>query len=290
MKTTLLTMGMIIGAGAGVQADIITNTLNAPGDLTTSMHTPYTGTPVSQSLTGGLGGSGALDFRSGNGNQAWFSNASYAPLKQGQTLSTSLYFQYFGGQTTSIKLGFATDPNASVNGYAMPNSGSWAYFGVISRGESSGIAEGELYGSSHGYLDPAAEYNPYGSFTLGNWYQMSFGMMLMNEATSEFQFSYALKNSDVNGTLGGIVYSGMFDNQFSGGLDTTLYTYIGMENPTATGAYTYIDNISMTSEGIISSVVPEPSAAMLIVFGVLAMVGRRRTRSVSPTTSVGATK
>jgi hypothetical protein len=255
MKTRWVAM-LVAGFCASAQADQVTYDLNTAGDLTDAFHTPYTGTTVSQSTTGGLDGSGSVNFKSGSGNQAWFSNAAYSPLAAGGSLSDSLYFQYSGSaSTTSIKLGFATDPNSAVNGYAMPSSGSYAYFGVF----WTGSLNSEVY-SSAGYITSSPGTS--GSLVAGNWYQMEFGMELVDSTTSTFEFSWALKNSDSSGGLGTTLFSGTQQKVFAA-LNTTLYAYIGMENPTSTASYSAIDNISLTS----TAQVPEPASAMMLVFG-----------------------
>ncbi|MDD3276162.1 MAG: hypothetical protein PHP93_03815 [Kiritimatiellales bacterium] len=269
MKSRWIITALMAGVCAFVQAGDVLYDLNTPGELTNAFHTPYTGTAVSQSTTGGLNNSGSLNFRSGDGNQAWFSNAAYAPLAENESLNESLYFQYYGVGTSSIKLGFATDPNADVNEYAMPTSGAWAYFGAWSLGGGIDI-NSELY-SDQGYLGYTDA--PSGSFINGNWYQMLFGVKLLNADTSEFEFYWELNNSDSAGVLGSTILSGTANVIYSE-LNTTLYSYIGLENPTPTASHVVIDNISLTSTGTIA--VPEPASALMVGFGGLLVVGYRR--------------
>lgn len=271
MNKKLMSLTMLGLLAVAARADNVLYTLDTAGELTNAFHTPYTGTAVSQQATGGLNNSGSLDFRSGSGNQAWFSRASYAPLAEGQSLNDSLYFQFSGINNTSIKLGFASDPNATVDGVAMPMSGSWAYFGAWVMGSSTNI-NSEVYGSD-GYID--APSTPSAGFVNGNWYQMQFDMKLVDSASSAFEFSWVLNNSDSAGVLGSTILAGTTTNAFAG-LNTTLHSYIGMENPTSSGAYTAIDNISLTSTGVIA--VPEPSSYALAATGALALLASRRFR------------
>lgn len=254
MKNIWVDLLLTAGLCASVQADEIVYDLNTAGDFTTAFHTPYTGTLVSESSTGGLNNSGSVNFSSGGGNQGWFSDASYSPLETDGVLSDSLYFQYTPSSVSSIKLGFAADPDAAVNQYAMPISGSWAYFGIFGSADSVGS---EVY-SNDGYVGSTDIY----TLIAGNWYQMQFGMRLLDASSSKFEFSWSLTDSTRDGVLGTVLMAGKSEKEFTD-LNTTLYAYIGMENPTASASYSAIDNISLTS----TASVPEPASAVLMFFG-----------------------
>jgi hypothetical protein len=274
-RLVLLGIVAMCCAKTEVYAAVVLYDMNTAGQLDAAFDTPYSGTPVSQQVNGGLDNSGSINMRSGDGNQAWFSDAYYSTLNQGQELSVSLYFKFDGNATTSVKLGFATDPNASVNTFAMPTSGSWGYFSVWTVGGNAGI-NSELWSSKGSIGSPGAAS---GSFVDGNWYYSKLALTLVDAGTSNFEFEWLFANSDSSGNLGSTLISGTSQNVFPE-LNTQLYTYMGLENPTASSSYTALDNIELTSDGQIyppdSGSVPEPSGLVLLALGAAGILALRQ--------------
>lgn len=258
----------VVGLCASAQAAVVTYELNTPGEMAGAFHTPYTGTVVTQSATGGLGGSGALNFRSGNGSQAWYSNASYAPLAVGDILSVSLYFQIAKNSTSSIKLGFASDPLSAVGGTAVPNSGSWAYLGAWTN-SAVGNLDYEVQESSNTMPGQATSSQ---NFVDWNWYKQELTMT--KTAASTFTLAWAVYNSASDGTVSTPIISPASGTFVNAAVDTTMYAFIGLENPTPSASHVYIDRISMTSTGAIA--VPEPTSLGLLGLGAAALLRRRR--------------
>ena len=257
-----------VGFCASAQEGMVTYDLNSPSQLTGNFHTPYTGSQVSQSTTGGLNNSGALNFRSGGGNQAWYSNGSYAPLAVGDTLNASLYFKITANNTSSIKLGFASDPQSAVDAIAMPTTGSWVYFGAWTN-FNEGNLDHEVY-TNNGEVN--SDNTGTVKFTNGNWYEQQISMT--KTAAGAFTLSWNVFNSDSAGNLGSSIISGS-KAITAPGLDTTLYTYIGLENPTSSASHQFVDNITMTSD---AAVVPEPALIGILSSASFGLLVRRRAK------------
>lgn len=248
-----------------------------PDGFFANFRTNYTGTPIGTSSTGGLNNSSAVHVAAGGGTQAWFSDAYFEPLAVGQSLSLSTFFQFQTNSINSgIKLGFSTDPNATANLVAMPNTGNWAYFGWFRT--SGGSAGAEVYGKigqSPEYLATAGSYN--GNFVNGNWYQQSFS--LEKTAAGVFSISWAVNNSSDQGVLGSALISGTAHNVSLPTLDgTNLYIYLGLEGASATGAVKYIDGLTMESDAPV--VIPELSSPGLLLLCGLGVLLTRRIRRI----------
>ena len=264
----------IATANNGLQAtdNTVTYDLNSDGGSAafTNDFTYRSGTTnVGVSTTGGLSNSGKLDTKSGSGNQLLVTKASYSPLTVGQTLSASLCFKFSPTSTTasSIKLGFvnSSTPTANNNGY--PDSSScFAYYAVIARQPS--YIWPETYGResstvANNIYDYGSDYTI--SLTSGSWYTMTIS--LTKTAASTFTLTFNLYSCDSDGTIGSLLDGQTVTNYVNASLDTTLYAFIGLENPGSTNGFDGIDNITMTSQSSILGssipVVPEPSAYAL---------------------------
>lgn len=123
--------------------------------------------------------------------------------------------------------------------------------------------------SNQGYL---AFPDPY-SLVDGLWYRQSFTMT--KTAADTFVFGYSLDQLDNDGLFFANLVSGASSPEWFPGLDTTLYPYIGMEQPVGTGMYSAIDNIELAGDGGLT-LVPEPSTALLLALGGLGLLRRRR--------------
>ena len=229
---------------------------------------------VSWQAAGGLDDSGSIDLRSGTVTQGWFSDifVSGMSLQADDVVEASVYFQFdaSGTTTSSIKFGFASNPNAAVNGAGIPQGGSWVYSGAISRSSSPLNIEMETYSSGFDYDDSLI-----GTFADDQWYLLSVRLTAIDPNADLMDFGYMLYETDAGGnitsTVGGSTYS-LSINVGNGLYNGDIHTFVSFENPVATSVFPAMDNLSVPSQ------IPEPSGAMLLAIagGLAAWQARRR--------------
>ncbi len=285
-KFTSLMLAVSAFALSNLQASTtkVVYDFSSASSFTNDYYTNYTGAPVSWTSTGGLNNGGALDLKTGDGNQAWFSKSTYEPLTIGQALQISVYFKYnsAGSGPNSIKLGLTNNSNSLADFVAMPTNGNWIYFGNWSYG--GGDVGSEIYSDK----GPAGNVTDNGNvgFQNGQWYQTA--VTFTKVAVGTFNVSCALNTSDSQGNLTSTMLFGSTPNIYMPELDTNLYAYIGFENPDPSTTMPLVSNIEMKSDGTISGAtpevqnsdpiveqVPEPSTAALLL-GVGGLLGLRR--------------
>lgn len=238
-------------------------------------YTTYTGTEVPQQTTGGLNGSGSLDYDGGGGTQAWFSTAKYTDIDEGDSVTASAYFYMDPSgatQVSSVKMGFTDDPNSTAANNAAPNSGNWVYFGNWSYHNQTSVNT-ELQ-SSKGNVERTSSLS---SQNAASWYLQS--ITLEKASATAYHVSWSLDPVDSSGTVqsGGI--SGTSTGFEFSALGSELYFYIGLENASSGAKYEAVDNLTMSGVGvtIVGSSVPEPSTyAALAGLAALGLVLYRR--------------
>jgi hypothetical protein len=277
MKYSSIPTTLFALAGAASASTVVYD-FSSSSAWTSDFRTNYEGSPIAWQSDSGLNGSGSLNVQSGDGTQAWFSQSYFNTIDLNQTLELGLYFKYAGGEAVGgIKLGFATDADATANFYGMPDSGNWGYFGWFSFGPESYLPLGNEVYSSQGYMGSGGTVAD--PLSVDSWYYQSFSMTKVAEGT--FDISYGIQNSSSTGVLGSYVLQGADSGIYRPDLDTNLYVYIGLEGADSYGQTVAIDNITMSSDSQVSnssapSVVPEPSAVLLGLISGLSLIRRRR--------------
>ncbi|QBG47187.1 PEP-CTERM sorting domain-containing protein [Verrucomicrobia bacterium S94] len=261
MKTTV-TFTFLLFFCTTSFSEIFTLDLNSPNQFTDNFQTSYTGTPVSQQSDGGLGGSGSIDFTSGDGTQGWYTKFSFDPIDVGGSLSLSYAFQYHDNDeklssVSGVKIGFCTDPTSPSNQYGMPSSGLLGDLGMWSWGNA--ILSSDSSGMISGGLGNAISMTDYG------WYEIGLALSRTADTTYDITYSFWSLNDDgEKDTQLGFNSGTPYD---SSKFNTTLYAFLALENPTATATFNALDNITLSSTGTINDLaIPEPSSLTLAGF------------------------
>jgi len=224
-----------------------------------------------------------FNTRSGSGSQLWVTNAAYSALSVGQSLSVSLYFEFSGTSSiSSLKLGFTDSATPTAKSNAYPNSGAFAYFSEIANMGDTASVVPECYGSNGTTSANVISLDQSDAATISSdsWYYVSFSLTKTDDDT--FSVTCLLSNSTSSGVVGSTVATYSTTNYVNSGLDTTLYAFIGIENPGSTSDFLSIDNLTLTSDAAITgSSIPEPSSyALFAGAGALAIVFATRRRGM----------
>jgi hypothetical protein len=287
MKSSLLVSGVLLFAAANSSlhaGTAVTYDFNGgAGDpFLADFHRAGGTSDIPMSSSGGLGDGGMFNTRSGSGSQLWVTKAAYAPLSNNQTLSISAFFKFSATTaTSSIKIGYTDTATPTAKPNAYPLNGSMAYFSEIPNLSDSSLAIPECYGRNNtvggNYITTSM--SDAVSLTTGSWYKITFS--LTKTAAGTFDTTCALYNSSDTGVVGSAVKTFSATGYSNAGLDTTLYAFVGFENPGSTCDFYAIDNITLASDAAITgSSVPEPSAVAFCAGAgalALALAARRRT-------------
>ena len=270
MKFISLASGLMlfVAASGSLHAgtSVVYDFNGASGDpFLTDFHRAGGTSDITVASTGGLGNSGMFNSRSGSGSQLWVTKASYSPLSVGQSLSVSAFFKFSATTaTSSIKLGYTDTATPTAKPNAYPLDGSMAYFSEIPNLSDSSKSVPECYGrngSTGAYIMSLGQADAV-TLATGSWYAMTFS--LTKTAAGTFDVTGSLYNSSDTGVVGSAVKTYSTTGYSNAGLDTTLYAFIGFENPGSTCDFYAVDNLTLASDASIAgSSVPEPSTAAL---------------------------
>ncbi|MDZ8120226.1 hypothetical protein [Pontiella agarivorans] len=261
---TVITFSFLLFFCLSSFSEIFTLDLNSPNQFTDNFQTSYTGTPVSQQSDGGLGGSGSIDFTSGDGTQGWHTKFSFDPIDVGVSLSLSYAFQYHDNDagiksSSGVKIGFCTDPTSPSDQSGMPSSGLLGDLGMWSWGThlSDTLSSGSS-GMISGGLGNAISMTDYG------WYEIGLALSRTADTTYDITYSFWSLNDDGEKDTQLGFNTGAHD---SSKFNTTLYPFLALENPGAEATFNALDNITLSSTGTINDLaIPEPSSLTLAGF------------------------
>ncbi len=246
----------VLWSMATVQADTTINFDN--GDELTTLFafqnfiTPPRTSIVSQVLSGGVGGSGAVQILSGNASAAaTYKVTSYDFSQPGTTLYCSIFFKYQAPSQSwfPIQLGFLSGPNVLFDGNANA-------MGVAVSSEGAGNT---LF-MDYGRTSVGASIS--GGLAPGNWYRLSGAFV---NQSSGLSITASLDNFGSTGTtLVNHINTISRSMPPDGIILTDNSVWLAFEGNSTAGV-SLVDNLS---------VVPEPGVALLCLIGGALIVRR----------------
>lgn len=162
---------------------------NTAGNLA-EYFTPSDGGAFTESASGGLGGSRAVDISGDDG--LYTSTSSYAlPDTEGETLTVSAYFQYAGIESyDDVGIGFVASSSSDLEGSGWAVSPAEPGIGVTF--ESSYLEFYTDAGDESSFESP--------ELIEGQWYKMVFALVSTGVADT-YDMHTQIWNSDANGDL-----------------------------------------------------------------------------------------
>jgi hypothetical protein len=255
----------------------LANKFNIYMNSTVPATNPPSGSPYSQSLTGGVGGSGLVNIAAPatagitNDSTAIYKNTSFDFSLAGETITVSAYVNIIGPTETGnrlLHLGFANSPFSGLNGNA-----GLAFTGFrlnpTAIGSTVFSPQWQTKTAAGGTVNTAGGTNV--TLTLGDWYKLS--VSFANLGSGSMQASGFVQDFGVNGLTPGTSFN--FSPVILNSLDiaTNNAVYAAFRTFQADGAGG-LDNFAA------SEVLPEPGTMALggLGLGTLLMVRRRQGR------------
>lgn len=249
-----------LGLAATSGATVLSN-LNTSSQLTSDFNAGYSQSPWSHATSGGLGDSGCATVANDFGDVTMTSKTGYATQVGGTyTIGAYFYNVYNSGYGA---LGFSSLSNGNPISFGNPDNG----IGISVHG--GGGEHVSMIGSTNGQSATWGN----GDLASDAWFYAQ--TTLTFTAVDAYSLTTNIWNSDASGALGSLratdTVTGTLDSSYTlnASYMSTIYPYIG----TAGSRFTKVDNISTGSS---VSVVPEPSAILLLGASALGLGIRRR--------------
>ncbi|RYD42329.1 MAG: hypothetical protein EOP85_11365 [Verrucomicrobiaceae bacterium] len=262
-RSSVLPLSALLLATALSAHAAVTVTFDNPGDLT-NQFTNTSSTPVAQSSTGGLGGSGSIDLTSIAGGDAQY--LTFKTPFAGNTEGWSVSVFGYSGTTPAAPvtyMGISTAPLVNFEGSPSTDGSTIAPFIAFSSGDGD---NGSISSMSHlggpGLADShTVEMST--NLAAGTWYRHDLAVSYLG--LNEYSVTSSIYGVDASGN-NPILLATTGPQQYTNAIlaaDPEVYFFLGVYNGGSLDDFTV-------------NVIPEASSSLALALGGLALATRRR--------------
>lgn len=215
-------------------------------------------------INGGISGSSAIapdaEFSAGT----LVTRASLQGGASNPLFSASVYFRFSSPTSDAggymLTLGLANSPTFDISASNKNDN----ELGISKQAFSSDYTAFVL-----SYTNGSGGGNGSGvTFQNGGWYRLSLNAA-WDSSTSRYDIQYQVNQSDSSGAIGSVLFSQVPAGAFGINPLDSIYAFISASGPSGAMGVAVVDNFFYTP-------VPEPSAASLLILGMLSMIARRQ--------------
>jgi hypothetical protein len=276
MKTTTVAALLLASAALELQAQSFSENFNTPGSLANNFNvylnsTTPLGSPYAEAVSGGVGNSGSVSILPGGATVTQDAtliqkNTIFNFSQVGVTLRLSTMLnvssQTAGGNRL-LQLGFVNESTSGMNG----NPGL-AFMSLRLSSTSGNIYTPQFQTKTAAGGTVNTGLTPDLTLTVGNWYELSGSFLSLGGG--QIQASGVLQDFGTDGlTPGAIVFTFPTTTLTSADIATDSTVFAGLRGFKNDGLNTVDNFVAVT-------VVPEPSAAAVLILGLAALAARPR--------------